>query len=200
MISSGATPNTALSLAISMFLLMDPIGNVPMFLATLKDLSPSRQRRVIFRELVIALIVIILFAFVGEYLLKILDISQPSLLISGGIILFLIALKMIFPPDKETTGAIQKEPFIVPLAIPLIAGPSVLAAVMVYSRHLQQGWVLYISIFMAWVVTAIVLLAASNLKKALGERGLIACERLMGLILTLISVQMFLEGVALIQK
>lgn len=186
------------SLALSLFLLMDPVGNVPMYLVYLKNLPPKRQTIVIFRELVIALIVIIIFTYIGEFILNLLKISQPSLLISGGLILFIIALKMIFPPEIEPSNVNKdKEPFIVPLAIPFVAGPSILAAVMIYSRHTPNQWTLIFAILIAWVATTAVLLSSSFLKKILGEKGLTACERLMGLILTLISVQMFLEGVSL---
>ncbi|MEM8727567.1 MAG: MarC family protein [Chlamydiota bacterium] len=182
----------------SLFLLMDPIGNIPIYLAVLKDIKAKRQQKVIVRELLIALIVILLFAVVGEYLLDILNVEQEAVLISGGIILFVIALKMIFPSEKK--GAFANpgsgEPFIVPLAIPLIAGPSVLAAVMIYS-HQQPLDVLLGAVCTAWMATTIILLSAPFLKKSLGIRGIVACERLMGLLLTLIAVQMFLKGLAL---
>ncbi len=185
------------SLTLSIFLLMDPIGNVPMFLSVLKSVEPRRQRAIIFRELLIALVTIIAFAFLGEFLLKLLKITQPSLLLAGGIILFMIALQMIFPSTMghENHVGEGKEPFIVPLAIPLIAGPSVLAAVMIYSRHTSHDWILVVAIVLAWIVSALVLLSSSFLKKVLGDKGLVACERLMGLILILIAIQMFLEGV-----
>ncbi|MDN3509051.1 MAG: MarC family protein [Candidatus Neptunochlamydia sp.] len=186
------------AISFSLFLLMDPIGNIPIYLAVLKDVKAKRQQKVIIRELLIALFVIILFTVVGEYLLDILSVGQETILISGGIILFVIALKMIFPNGKE--GAHESpgrgEPFIVPLAIPLVAGPSVLAAAMIYS-HQQQVEILIGAICIAWAASTIILLSAPSLKKILGIRGIVACERLMGLLLTLISVQMFLEGVSL---
>lgn len=186
------------AISFSLFLLMDPIGNIPIYLAVLKDVKAKRQQRVIIRELLIALVIIILFTIVGEHLLNTLGVAQETILISGGIILFIIALKMIFPHGKEKTheSPATGEPFIVPLAIPLVAGPSVLAAVMIYS-HQQQIRMLIGAICLAWVASTIILLSAPFLKKILGIRGIVACERLMGLILTLISVQMFLEGVSL---
>ncbi|MCB1115760.1 MAG: NAAT family transporter [Chlamydiia bacterium] len=186
------------SIAFSLFLLMDPIGNIPIYIATLKDVRPSRQRKIIVRELFIALAVIILFTFIGEHLLDLLGVSQPTVLIAGGIILFIIALKMIFPHGKE--GAYESpargEPLIVPLAIPLVAGPSVLAAVMIYSHRVSLP-LLIGAIIIAWAVSTLILLSASYLKKILGVRGITACERLMGLLLTLLSVQMLLEGLSL---
>ena len=185
-------------ISFSLFLLMDPIGNIPIYLAVLKDVKAKRQRKIIIRELLIALAVIILFTFIGEHLLDILGVGQETILISGGIILFIIALKMIFPSGKE--GAYESpgngEPFIVPLAIPLVAGPSVLAAVMIYS-HQERIGLLIEAICIAWAGSMIILIGAPFLKKILGVQGIVACERLMGLLLTLMSVQMFLEGLSL---
>ncbi len=191
------------SMAFALFLLMDPIGNVPIFVSVLKDIDPNRQRKIIIRELIIALIIIIVFYFLGDALLGFLNVTMPTILISGGIILFLIALKMIFPgrrdPDVELPH--DKEPFIVPLATPLVAGPAVLAAVMLYSgQHKNDLMLLLCAIVIAWAASTLILLSSSLWKKLLGWRGLVACERLMGLILTLIAVQMFLEGTDMFMK
>lgn len=186
-----------LSMAFALFLLMDPIGNVPIFVSVLKDIDPRRQRKIIIRELIIALFIIILFNFIGDALLGFLNVTMPTILISGGIILFLIALKMIFPGrrDPDVDISIEKEPFIVPLATPLVAGPAVLAAVMLYSGQHQSDMSLTVgAIVIAWAASTLILISSSLWKKLLGWRGLVACERLMGLILTLIAVQMFLEG------
>ena len=185
------------SIAFALFLLMDPIGNVPLFISILKDIEPKRQSKIILRELVIALAIIVIFYFLGDALLGFLNVAMPTILISGGIILFLIALKMIFPgrrdPDVELSR--DKEPFIVPLAIPLVAGPAVLAAVILYSGQHKKDFLLPLcSIVIAWAASTLILLSSSIWKRFLGWRGLIALERLMGLILTLIAVQMFLEG------
>jgi len=175
---------------------MDPIGNVPIYLSILKEIPPKRQMWITFRELVIALLVIIGFYFVGEYLLELLQVQQYTVMVSGGIILFIIALRMVFPVHvKETNNhSKDKEPLIVPLAIPLVAGPAVLAAVMLYSHQSIPILTAIMAIFAAWVVTTIILVASSGIKKILGMRGILALERLMGLLLTLIAVQMFLEG------
>jgi multiple antibiotic resistance protein len=186
------------SMAFALFLLMDPIGNVPIFVSVLKDISPKRQRFIIMRELVIALIILVLFNFLGDALLGFLNVTMPTILISGGIILFLIAIKMIFPGkgDPDVEMGRSKEPFIVPLAVPLVAGPAVLAAVMLYSgQHKNDTLVSVTAIIIAWLASTIILLSSSLWKKLLGWRGLVAMERLMGLILTLIAVQMFLEGI-----
>lgn len=192
-----------LSMAFALFLLMDSIGNVPIFASILKNVDPKRQRTIIIRELIIALLIIVLFYFIGETLLSFLSVKMPTIMISGGIILFLIAIKMIFPSKHEAHAEIphDSEPFIVPLATPLVAGPAVLAAVMLYSgQHIHSTMTTLTAIIVAWGASILVLLSSSLWKKLLGERGLIACERFMGLILTLIAVQMFLQGLELFLK
>lgn len=187
---------TLLAIAFSLFLLMDPIGNIPLYISFLKEIDEKRQRWIIFRELIIALFIIILFNFLGAALMEFLNVTEDTIQIAGGIILFLICLKMIFPPPHDPTEELphEGEPLIVPLAVPLIAGPSVLAAVMIYSRQEHDTWIMIGAILLAWAASLLILLASSALKKFLGWRGIIAIERLMGLILILISVQMFLTG------
>ena len=188
---------TLFSAAMLLFLVMDPFGNIPLFLTALKDVPPERHRRIIFRELMIALAVLVLFLFVGRYILELLHISEPSLTIAGGIILFLIALKMIFPArggvfDEQLGG----EPFIVPLAIPLVAGPSAMASLLFISSREPSRWPDWLAaLLLAWFVSGVILLLASNLRRILRQRGLIAMERLMGMILTAIAVQMLLTGI-----
>jgi multiple antibiotic resistance protein len=183
------------------FLLMDPIGNIPIFISILKGLPPRRLKYVIFRELSIALAFIIAFYFIGEWLMKFLGVEDYTLRISGGIILFLIALKMIFndgddKKEKKTTS----EPFIVPLAIPLVAGPAILSAVMIAGRTSGSHSVTVTAIVLAWAISTLIMLSSSFLQKILGEKGLHACERLMGLVLVLLSVQMFMDGVKFFTK
>lgn len=188
-----------ISLTFALFLLMDSIGNIPLFLSFLKGVPAKRQKKIILRELIIALGIIVLFYFVGDVLLELLNIEQSTLLVAGGIILFLISLRMIFPEKTtpETAKSSDKEPFIVPLAIPFVAGPAVLAAVMLYSHQDYSPFITVTAIVMAWGLSLAVLMSSYFLVKKLGEKGLLACERLMGLLLVLISVQMFLEGLSL---
>ncbi len=180
-----------------LFLVMDPLGNVPVFLTILKDVDPAKRKRIIIRELLISLGVLLLFLLVGRFILEVLQITEPSLSIAGGIILFLIALKMIFPTQEGMFGLnLDREPFIVPLAIPLIAGPSALASVLLLVTRepaRMAAWI--VALVSAWMVTAIILVSSSYLSRSLGLRGLVALERLMGMILTTIAVQMFLNGV-----
>lgn len=185
------------TIALSMFFLMDSIGNVPIFISILKKFPPKRQRIIIFRELLIALAIMLVFYFIGDYFLSALGISDQSLRISGGIILFLISIKMIFPSKHDSdNNETQAEPFVVPLAIPLVAGPAMLAAVMIYSGQELPAFYTLSAIGIAWLFTTLILVAAPFLQKILGEKGLIALERLMGLILILIAVQMFLDGMS----
>jgi MarC family membrane protein len=186
-----------LSIAFSLFLLMDSLGNIPLFISFLKGIEPQRQRIIILRELVIALFIIILFSFFGEGLTKFLNIQNDTIQIAGGIILFLFCLRMIFPQAHDPNEDLPHtaEPLIVPLAVPLIAGPAVLAAVMIYAKEAHNSWTMIGAILIAWSASLVILLASSFLKKILGWRGILALERLMGLILILISVQMFLSGI-----
>lgn len=184
-----------LSMSVALFLLMDSIGNVPLFIALLKNIPAKRQKIIIVRELFFALCIILLFWLIGEPLLRFLNIRMPTILISGGIILFLIALKMIFPSPKGTIESTEKEPLIVPLATPLVAGPAVLAAVILYAGS-EKWWVCIGAIVIAWIASTAILVCSSYIKTLLKDKGLTALERLMGLVLTLLAVQMFLEGIS----
>ncbi len=187
------------SLSFTLFLLMDSIGNVPLFIAILKDFPSQEQRKIIRRELMIALVIIAAFYFLGDFLMDLLEIRQETISIAGGIILFMISIKMVFsssPSNKEGKATYSEAPFIVPLAIPLIAGPAVLATVIVYAQQ-EQPFVALSSIAIAWGASALVLNSATSFKKLLGDRGLLACEKLMGLLLTLMAVQMCLKGLTM---
>jgi multiple antibiotic resistance protein len=182
---------------ITLILVMDPLGNIPMFLSVLHSVPVKRRRAIVLRETFIAFIILMVFLFFGKYILASMNISGPALSIAGGIILFLIALKMIFPAE-ETDKRTQQiaEPFIVPLAIPLVAGPSALAFVMLLANQAPQHiWLWALALFIAWLFSTIVLVFADYLRKILRDRGLLAIERLMGMILTTMAVQMFLTGV-----
>ena len=189
---------TIAAAALLLFLILDPLGNIPVFHSLLKGLPPARQRVVIMRELLIALGVLMLFLWGGQYALELMHLRQESVSIAGGIVLFLIGLRMIFPPPDGVMGEMPGgEPFIVPMAIPLIAGPSGMAAVMLMGSN-EPGrlgeWSL--ALLLAWAVTAAILFSATYLYKWLGQRALIAIERLMGMLLVAISVQMLLDGIA----
>ena len=182
---------------LTILFVMDPLGNVPIFLSALKDVPDERRQRVIMRELGFAFVILLAFLLAGEFFLGLLKLKQESISIAGGIILFLIGIKMIFPPPK-TGGADlpQGEPFLVPLATPCVAGPSTMAVVMLFvhrdpSRLPEVG----LALFGAWLVSSLILMASPLLFRVLGERGLIATERLMGMLLVIIAVQMFFDGI-----
>lgn len=188
---------TLLSAALLLFLVMDPLGNIPLFLTALKSVEPSRRVKVIVRELLIALLVMVIFLFSGQAFLSALHISEPALKVTGGVILFLIALKMIFPPDNSSHQVLEEEPFIVPLAIPYIAGPSTLATLILIMNNEPQRWAEWlVALLAAWGVSGVILMSAGPLAKVLRNRGLIAIERLMGMILVAIAIQMLMDGIA----
>ena len=190
---------STLSAGILLFLIMDPLGNVPLFLSLLKNVAPERRRRVLVRELLIALAALFGFLLGGTYVLKALQLRPESISIAGGIVLFLIGVKMIFPPREGGIfgGAAGTEPFIVPMAIPGVAGPSAMAALMLMANS-EPGrtadW--SVALFCAWLATALILLSSTYLYRWLGASVLTAFERLMGMLLVALSVQMFLDGVA----
>lgn len=180
-----------------MFLIMDPLGNLPIFLSILKHLDPERRRRVLIRELLFSLVILILFLLAGKNILGFLHIQPETLSISGGIILFIIAIKMIFPSAGSITGLAKgEEPFIVPMAIPMIAGPSLLTTLLLLSSQYPNRLTeLSISVLLAWGSAFLLLMFYECLLKILGEKGLRAVEKLMGLLLVMISTQMFLDGI-----
>jgi len=186
------------STALLLFLVIDPIGNIPAFLFILGSVPAERHRQVLVRELVIALGALVVFLFSGQYVLAALQVSQGSLGAAGGIILFLIALRMVFPVPKGVFGEEGEigEPFIVPLAIPLIAGPAAMATLMLLMARAPDEWPQWLAaLLLAWSVSGVILLSASRLANLLGRRTLMAIERLMGLVLTAVAVQMFIDGV-----
>lgn len=185
------------SAAVLLFFVMDPLGNIPLFLAALRAVPPERQRRVIARELTIALGVMVVFLFAGRGFLNLLDVTPESLTAAGGVILLLIALRMIFPsPNRSMREEVQDEPFIVPLAIPYTAGPSVLAFELVLMSQEPERWSTWLgALVVAWAVAAAILYASSDLRRVLGERGLTALERLMGMVLVIMAVEMIMSGV-----
>lgn len=176
---------------------MDPVGNTPVFLSLLSGFEPRRAKAVVVRELIFALGVLIAFLFAGSYILQVLQVTEPALSISGGIILFLIALKMIFTDVHEMFGkAPEGEPFFVPLAVPLIAGPSAMATVLLLMARQPDRWPNWLlAIFCAWLASGTILYFATSLGRILGERGTSAMQRLFGMLLTTVAVQMFLTGI-----
>jgi multiple antibiotic resistance protein len=190
-----------LSAILTLFLVMDPIGNIPFFVSHLKDVKEGRKTWVVARESLIALLVLLFFLFFGPLLMQLMNISEAALYIAGGVLLLLIALGMIFPGTGQLSVVSdderQGEPFIVPLAIPLIAGPSTMATIMVFSSRPEPLRLWVGALAAAWVLSSAILLLSPGFSRLLGPRGLRACERLMGMVLTVVAVQMSLDGVRL---
>lgn len=182
------------AIVLSLFFVLNALGNIPLFIGLLSRYELKRQRQIIIRELLIALGILLAFNFFGDDILQLLGISEPVIGVAGGIVLFIIALGMIFPKVEKAEIA-RQEPLIVPLATPIVAGPGSIATVMVYSEQFNNDWIMSAAIILAWIPTLILLLLSSNVKYLLGQRGLSACERLGGMIISLVAVQMFSSGV-----
>jgi MarC family membrane protein len=183
---------------ILLLLVTDPFGNVPLFVSALSHVPPARRARVIVRECAIAFLLLLVFMFFGRHFLAALQLTDIALRIGGGVILFLIALRMVFPQeggvfgDREPTA----EPFIVPLAVPALAGPSALVTVLLFSSNSVAEMLLHVAVLsLVAVVWLLVLLSAERMQRALGPRVMTAFERLMGLILTAMAVEMLLAGI-----
>lgn len=184
--------------ALTLFLIMDPLGNIPIFLSVLDKVPEERRRFIIVRELLIALVLMVLFLFAGGSILHTLGLTTEAVAIGGGLVMMIIAIRMIFPnrggvmSDEDDEDG---EPFIVPLAIPLIAGPSILATlILITEKNPESILKALLALILAWLVSSIILLFSTKLYNILGHRGLKAIERLMGMILISISVQMLLNG------
>ena len=186
---------TFASATVLLLLITDPFGSIPIFANALRHVAPERRSWVILREVLIAFALLLTFMFIGDAFLRVMNLSGLSLQIAGGVILFLIALRMVFPHAQESDTVMQGEPLIVPLAVPALAGPSALATVMLLVSEAPERrleWIAALSVTMA--VCAVVLVLAERIQKVLGERFVIAVERLMGLILVAVAVEMLLRG------
>ncbi len=189
---------TFASATILLLLITDPLGNIPIFANALRHVAPERRAFVILREVLIAFLLLLAFMFVGDSFLRVMNLSGLSLQIAGAVILFLIALRMIFPAGHPVAEPLQGEPLIVPLAIPALAGPSALATVLLLVSQApdrRMEWVAALCVTMA--VCAVVLVLAERIQRVLGDRLVTAFERLMGLILVAISIEMLLRGIQL---
>ncbi len=189
-----------LSAVVTLILIMDPFGNIPLFITSLKKVSPERRRFVLLRELAIATVIMVTFLFAGGKALDLLGIKQYSMGISGGIILFIMSLKLVFNSlEDESTknNPKEEEPFIVPLAIPLIAGPATLSMLLIFSATPGGNiWQILIALLIASIINSAILLLSFPISNMLGKRGLIAVERLTGMLLVLMSVNMVMNGIA----
>ncbi|MCF7992724.1 MAG: MarC family protein [Thiohalocapsa sp.] len=187
-----------LSAAILLAIIMDPLGNIPVFHSLLSPYPRRHRVRIIARELIVAYLVLAAFLAGGDVVMRYLGLEQPALGIAGGVVLFIIALRMVFPDETNVERrTLTEEPFIVPLAIPMIAGPSALAAVLLLvSREPERFWTWLGALTAAWAFTAAILLASSLLMEKLGPHTLRALARLTGMLLIMMAVQMLMDGIA----
>ena len=186
---------TFLSATILLLLITDPVGNIPVFANALKHVPPERRPKVILREILIAFGLLLTFMFVGEGFLRVMNLSELSLQIGGGVILFLIALRMVFPSQGVEIDDVVTEPLIVPLAIPAIAGPSALATVLLLVSQQPDNrmeWTGALGVTM--IISAVVLVSAERILRVIGNRLVVAVERLMGLVLVSVAIEMMLRG------
>jgi MarC family membrane protein len=187
---------TFTSATVLLFVVIDPFGNIPFFVSALGHLEPERRRRVLLRELLVALAVLIAFLFAGPFVLDMLQVSGAALTVAGGVVLFLIAVRMVFPrptPAEE----ILDEPFIVPLAVPYIAGPSAMASVLLIMNREPQRWPEWLAaIVVAWLFAGLIIGSSTLLLRRLGARTVVAIERLMGMLLVTVAAQMVMTGLA----
>lgn len=188
-----------ISAIVLLILVTDPFGNVPLVVAAMQKVPRERRLKIILRECAIAYGLLLAFLFGGRAFLELMHLSETSLVLAGGIILFMIAIRMVFsPPDSvfgDAGASGHAEPFIVPLAIPAIAGPSALATVMLMaSRSPDQLGMLVVAITAAMVVMVIVLALSDPIQRVVGDQGVLAMTRLMGLVLTALSIEMLVSG------
>lgn len=188
-------------IALALFLVANPIGNAPAFVAIVKNFDFKRQRIILFRESIFSFLLALFYLFVGEKFFTLLQIQPYAISLAGGTVLFLIALSMIFPP-AEVNGkdGLPQEPFIVPIAIPLISGGGVLSTIMYFSSQVQNLPLMFTAVVIAFIGVTAVVVSSAYLQRILGKRGLIALEQLMGMILALISAEIFVKGFTMYLK
>jgi len=185
------------SLTIILFLIMDPIGNISSFLKLLHELPQRQRNKIILREMTIALIAMIIFNFIGEAIFNVLKISEITLRLTSGVILFLVGIKILFPAidsPRANLSLEEGEPFVTPLAIPLVAGPSLLGIIMLFSHLETNYFIVPAAIVIAWTLSLMILLSGKHLQRILTDNGLKAAERLMGMVLILIAIQTTFDG------
>ncbi len=186
------------SIALSLFLIANPIGNIPAFVTIVKDFPFDRQKIILFRESIFSFLIAVAFLYLGDAFLKTIKIQQFAVGLSGGTLLFLVSLGMIFPPEPTASKAKSTiEPFIVPIATPLITGGGTLTTIMIYSAKEQNDLKITLACVIAWIAVTFVVVSSAYLNKLLGKRGLLALEQLMGMILSMISMDIIIKGASL---
>lgn len=187
-----------ITLCLTLFLIINPLGNMKWFLSLLEGMKAQRQSYVIAREMLLALVAMFVFSFFGEKISLFFSIDNTTVFVSSGIILFLVAIKILFPPKEDHIPRIHgEEPFLVPIAIPIVASPALLATIMLFSKAEPLVSTMVIGILVAWFCSAILFLGSRKILRLLGPNGLVAIERLMGMVLILVAVQRFMDGILL---
>lgn len=188
---------TFFTIAFTLFLAIDALGVIPVYLSLVDELPRQKKLFIAIQELLFALVIMILFHFLGIPLLNLLNLTSTTIQIAGGIVIFLIAIRLVFSSEEKDLKPLQwkkTRPLIFPIATPLMAGPQVLAVIMIYSQEEQMSFVVILAILAAWFLSSILFLLASPIYKLVGEKGLNAIQRLMGLMVALIAIQMLLQG------
>ncbi len=192
---------TIWQIALALFLVANPIGNAPAFVALVKNFDFQRQRTILLRETAISFCLALFFLFVGQIFFELIQIKPYAISLAGGSVLLLIAIGMIFPSHQSAGKDGQAiEPFIVPIAVPLLTGGGVLSTIMYYSAREQNTFKIFFAIVIAWAGITAVVISSSYLQRLLGKRGLYALEQLMGMILAIISMEIFVKGFTMFLK
>jgi MarC family membrane protein len=182
-------------MVIAFFFIIDPFGLIPIEISLLSGYEPKRRAKIIIRECLIGLGIMLVFIFLGKEILAYLHISIASAQVAGGMIIFLMALKMVFPVEYNSVEIEKKEPIIVPIATPLIAGPGLLSSIMLYSHRQEGVFPVLIAVLISWFFASLVILLSQPLGRRLKKNAIDAIERLFGLILTIMSINMMAEGI-----
>jgi Multiple antibiotic transporter len=189
-----------ITMFITLFLIMDAIGNINPFLDILKHVDKRRYWKIVGREMLIALGFMLFFHVFGDPLLDLLNLSEITVWIASGIILFIAALGVIYPTDKSVRVSSKRhsqEPFIVPLAVPLVAGPALLATIILFAHIEENQLCSFLSILAAWAASSLILLSGRTIHRWVGNNGLLALERLFALILVIMATQRIMQGIKL---
>jgi multiple antibiotic resistance protein len=185
------------SIALTLFLVANPIGNTPIFVSLVKDFDFQKQKKILLREAFFSFCIAIAFLCIGEPFLETLHIETYSMSLCGGILLFLVSLEMIFPLPSHEEHHTPKEPFIVPIATPLITGGGVLSTIIIYSQNEQNFLKIFGACCIAWIFVTIIVVSAVYIQKILGRKGLLAMEQLMGMLLAMMSTELIVRGLTL---
>lgn len=183
------------SIALTFFLVANPIGLIPTLLALVKDFDFAKQQAILFRESLFSFFIAMAFLFAGEPFMKTLMIPQYAMSISGGMLLFIVAIRMIFPPESDLSRkGLPQEPFIVPIATPMISGGGIMTTLLIYAKREQNLPKILLASFIAWFFVIVVVMSGTYLQKILGKRGLLAMEQLMGMLLSMLSMEIVVKG------